>query len=187
MSLLRVCEKNIRVAGRLVRIARLDTDKYEFLTEPALIIEGLRQCGERIDLFTFLERLPNPLQESSASAPIFDYPFEIDNLAVLPVSTFDHWLMKQITAEARNRTRQAPKKGVVLREVPFDDALVQGIWEIYNETPVRQGRAFPHFGKDISTVRKEAATYLERSVFVGAFIGDKLIGFIKLVTDEAKS
>jgi hypothetical protein len=187
MKFFSVCGKYIRVDGRLIRIARLDADKYEFLSDPAMVIEGLKRCGERIDLFTFLQRLPDRLHEAPESTPIFNYPSEIDNLAVLPVSTFDNWLTKQITAEARNRTRQAPKKGVVLREVPFDDVLIQGIWEIYNESPVRQGRSFPHYGKNISTVRKEAATYLDRSIFIGAFIGDKLIGFIKLVTDEARS
>jgi hypothetical protein len=187
MNLLSVCGKYIRVDGRLIRIARLDADKYEFLSDPATVVDGLRTCGERIDLFTFLERLPDDLQERAASTPIFNYPAECDNLAVLPVTSFDNWWTKQISAEARNRARQAPKKGVVIREVPFDDVLVQGICEIYNESPVRQGRSFPHYGKDISTVRNEAATYLNRSIFIGAFLGDKLIGFVKLVTDEGKS
>ena len=31
---------------------------------------------------------------------------------------------------------------------------------------------------------KEEATYLEYSTFIGAFLGEELIGFIKLVTDE---
>jgi hypothetical protein len=72
----------------------------------------------------------------------------------------------------------------VVREVPFSDELVLGIWGIYNECPVRQGRRFPHYGKDLGRVYKEEATYLDRSVFIGAFLEDKLIGFIKLVADE---
>jgi hypothetical protein len=112
---------------------------------------------------------------------------EWDNLAVLPVSTFDHWWTQQITSFPRNRARQAEKKGVVLREVPFDDTLVKGIWEIYNETPVRQGRRFPHYGKDIQAVYREEATYLDSSVFIGAFLGESLIGFIKLVHDETRT
>ena len=71
--------------------------------------------------------------------------------------------------------------------MPFDDALVQGIWEIYNESPVRQGRPFPHYGKDIDTVRKEEATFLDSSIFIGAFLGNKLIGFVKLVYDETRT
>jgi len=68
--------------------------------------------------------------------------------------------------------------------VPFDDALVKGIWEIYNESPLRQGRRFPHYGEDLDTVYAESATFLDSSFFVGAFLGDKLIGFVKLTTDE---
>jgi hypothetical protein len=177
---LEICGKGIQVHGRLVRVARLDADKYHFLDDPAAMIEGLQKCGTRIDLFTFMQRL----QETEKK---YSYPMELDNLAVLPVSTFDHWWNHQIKSYPRNRARQAAKRGVVMREVPFDDTLVKGIWEIYNETPVRQGRRFPHYGKNIETVYKEAATYLDSSVFVGAFLGDSLIGFIKLVHDETKT
>ena len=74
-----------------------------------------------------------------------------------------------------------------LREVPFDDTLVRGIWEVYNESPIRQGRPFTHYGKDIETVYKEEATYLDSSVFIGAFLGDKMIGFVKMVADETRT
>ena len=109
---------------------------------------------------------------------------ELDNAAIVPVSTFDQWWNHQIRPEARNRARQAEKKGVVIRQVPFDDTLVKGIWEIYNESPLRQGRRFPHFGKDFKTVYAESATFLDSSFFIGAFLGDRLIGFVKLTTDE---
>jgi hypothetical protein len=117
----------------------------------------------------------------------YAYPMEWDNLAVLPVSTFDHWWNHQITSFPRNRARQAEKKGIVIREVPFDGTLVKGIWEIYNETPIRQGRRFPHYGKDIRAVYREEATYLDSSVFIGAFLGESLIGFVKLVHDETRT
>ena len=105
---------------------------------------------------------------------------------MLPVSTFDHWFTQQIVSDPRNRARQAQKKGVVLREVPFDDALLQGICDIYNETPIRQGRRFPHYGMDLEKARAYAGTFLDRSIFIGAFLNDQMIGFIKLVTDETQ-
>jgi hypothetical protein len=74
---------------------------------------------------------------------------------------------------------------VVLREVPFDDALVEGIQGVYNETKVRQGRPNTHFGKELETVRREAATFLDRSIFIGAFFEEKLIGFVKLVVSKS--
>ena len=172
--------RGIIVEGRVFRIARLDGDKYKFLDDPAPVIDGLRNSGARIDLFTFMQKLPE-------STPKYDYPIEMDNLAVLPISTFDDWWTKTIGFKARNKAKQAQKKGVEIREVPFDDTLAKGIWEIYNESPVRQGRRFPHHGKSLDTVRRMSATFLESSVFIGAFLGEKLIGFIKLVADESKT
>ncbi len=174
-----ICNREIKISGRLVRTARLDADKYQFLSDPEPLIEGLRASGQRIDLFTFLQGLP-------ATEPRYRYPMEWDNLAVLPVSTFENWWNKQIGFKARNKAKQAEKKGVVLREVPFDETLVQGISDIYNEVPVRQGRRFPHYGKSLDTIYREAATYLDSSTFIGAFHGEELIGFIKLVADESR-
>ena len=91
------------------------------------------------------------------------------------------------TSLGRNRARQAAKKGVVLREVPFEDTLARGIWEVYNESPVRQRKRNVHYGKDVDLVRREAATFLDRSVFIGAFFGEQLIGFAKLVTDTRRT
>jgi hypothetical protein len=61
------------------------------------------------------------------------------------------------------------------------------ICEMNNETPIRQGRRFRHYGEDLETVRKISATFLDRSVFIGAFFEDELIGFAKLVSDEDRS
>lgn len=175
--MLKVRGNDIRVEGRLIHTARLELDKYEFLDDPRPTIEDLRKCKRRIDLFTFMQRLPE-------TSPKHDYPMEWDNLAVLPVSTFEHWWKDQIRSYPRNRARQAEKKGVIVRELLFDEALVRGIWEIYNECPVRRGAPFTHYGKDIETIQKISETFLERSIFIGALLGDRLIGFIKLVTDQ---
>lgn len=175
--LTKVCGREIRISGRLLRIAQLEGDGYEFLEDPEPVLCGLRKSEHRIDLFTFMQRLPE-------TTPKHTYPMEWDNFAALPVSTFDCWWTKQVDNKTRNMARKAEKKGVDLREVAFDGALVNGIWEIYNETPVRQGRRFAHYGKDLDTVHREEATFLDRSVFIGAFLGEKLIGFVKLVADE---
>jgi hypothetical protein len=179
-ALITVGDHEIRTEGRLLRIARLEADKYDFLDDPAAFIQDLRRCGSRIDLFTFLQRPPEP-------APKFDYPMEIDNLAVLEVSTFEHWWKEQIRFEGRNRAKQAEKKGVTLREVPFGDELVRGIWGIYNECPYRQGIRFAHYGRDVDWVRGHAGTFPDTSIFIGAFLGETMIGFIKLVTDRART
>ena len=177
---MKVCGKDIKVHGRLIRIASPELDSYEALDDPQAVVDHLRQSGVRVDLFTFIQAVPE-------TAPKYAYAMEWDNLAVLPVSTFDHWWKHQIRSYPRNRARQAGKRGVTLREVPFDAALVQGIWEVYNESPVRQGKPNVHYGKDLQTVRREEATFLDRSIFIGAFLGEQLIGFVKLVTDADRT
>jgi hypothetical protein len=133
-----------------------------------------------VDLFSFAQRLPE-------NNPKFSYAFEWDNYAVLPITTFENWWTHELGFKARTKAKQAEKNGVVLREVPFDDTLVAGILEIYNESPIRQRRRFPHYGKTFETVRREEATFLDSSIFIGAFFEDKLIGFVKLVPDETCS
>ncbi len=170
--------RNIILSGRAIRTARIDGDQYHFIEDPEPILADLRRSGRRVDLFTFMQRLPD-------SSPRSSYPMEWDNMAVLPVSTFDHWWTEQIGFKARNKAKQAEKKGIQVREVPFDDVLVRGIWEIYNECPIRQERLFPHYGRSLESVREVSATFLGSSIFIGAFDAEKLIGFIKLTADEA--
>ncbi len=176
----KACNKEIRIQGRLIRVARLDGEKYTFPDDPKTMVDGLRKSKSRIDLFTFLQKLPE-------TSPKYTYPMEWDNLAVLPVSTFEYWWTQQIRSYPRNRARQAEKKGVVLREVPFDDTLLQGICEIYNECPVRQGKRFPHYGMSVDKAREYAGTFLDRSIWIGAFLGKRMIGFVKLVSDETRT
>jgi hypothetical protein len=169
-SLINVCGKQIKVQGKVVRIGRLDADKYQFLDDPGPMLEGLRKSGKRIDLFTFMQRLPE-------SKPKYRYPMEI----------FDQWWNQQIGFKARNKAKQAEKRGVTVREVPFDEVLVKGICQIYNECPFRQGKPFSHYGKNLETVNKEEATYLDSSTFLGAFLGAEMIGFVKMVHDETST
>lgn len=172
--------KNVQVGGRLIRIGRLAAEGFEFVDDPRTLVAGITKAGGGMDLFTFIQKLP-------ASAPEYKYPMEWDNVAAIPVSTFEHWWTRQIDGKTRNMVRRSEKKGLVFREVAFDDALVRGIWEIYNECPVRLGRPFPHYGKDIEAVLEMSGTFLDCSVFIGAFFEEKLVGFVKLTVDEARS
>src|SRR5207249_7831640 len=71
-------------------------------------------------------------------------------------------------------------KGVEVREVSYDDDFVRGVTAIFNETPVRQGRRFWHYGKDFETVKRQFSRYLFREDLIGAYVKDELIGFIML-------
>ena len=107
------------------------------MKDPEAMLADIVKIRSGMDLFTFIQRLP-------ATTPEYNYPMEWDNVAAIPVSTFEHWWTRQIDGKTRNMVRRSEKKGLVFREVAFDDALVRGIWEIYNECPVRQGRRQRH-------------------------------------------
>jgi len=177
-KLIKLCGKDVRIDGRFLRIASLDGDIYTFPDDLDAILDGLRKCGKRIDLFTFMQKVPD-------SEPKYSYPMEMDNLAVLPVSTFENWFKRQINSFPRNRARQAEKRGAVLREVAFNDEFLQGLCEIYNEVPVRQGKPFTQYGMTLEKARLYAGTFLDRSIFFGVFLGEQMIGFGKLVVNES--
>lgn len=171
-------DKAIQIQGRLLRVARLDAEFFLFLSDPAAFLDSLNRDGRRIDVFSFQQPAANP-------TPQYNFPMEWEEMAILPVTSYEHWFSKQIPYSARKHVKKAAKYGVSLRQVPCDEELVRGIWKIYNETPIRQGRPFPHYGKDLETVWRESQTYPDCSIFVGAYLGEELIGFIKLVGDEA--
>src|SRR5437870_11399918 len=130
-----VSDRSITISGFFVRIGQLLGDSYIFLEDPKPLVEALKRSKERLDIFTFTQ---------PPDRPKLDYFMEWDNFATIHVSTFDHWWTKQVHRKARNLIRKASKSGDVVREVPFNDILVQGISDIYNETPTRQGRPFKH-------------------------------------------
>jgi hypothetical protein len=175
-----ICGKELRIDGKLIRIGFIDGEGYQFLEDPEAALGSVRDCGARIDIFTFIQKL-------SETPPKLNYPMELDNMAALRVSTFDNWMTKQIDFKVRNKVRKATKTGVVVREVPYDDVYVQGIHAIYNESPTRQGKPFWHYGKDLETVRKMNATFMDQSIFIGAFFEGVLIGFVKLVFDKDRN
>ncbi len=169
--------KEVRIKGKLVRIAFLDAEGYQSLADPEAALHSLRNSRARIDLFTFI-------QELSHTTPEYSYPMEWDNMAALRVTSYDDWLKSQIDFKVRNKVKKAAKKGVVVREVPFDDTFIQGISSIYNESPIRQGRRFWHYGTDLAYARRVNGTFASQSIYIGAFFEESLIGFVKLVMNE---
>lgn len=169
--------KTLVVTGKWIRTVAVNDEAWiadQAVDDPELFIAELKQSKLKADIFTFAQKLTDTL-------PKYNYYMEWDNVAALPIKTFEYWWTKQINDKTRNMVRKAQKNGVVVRVTEFDNTLIEGIASIYNETPVRQGRSFWHYGKDIDTIRIENSSFLERSDFLGAYCGDDLIGFIKLV------
>ena len=148
------------------------------LPDPDALVSRLRRIDRKPDLFTFTQRVPE-------ERPQFDYYFERANFAVLPLSTYEVWRQSQISSATRRNIRASEKRGIVVKESSYDQAYVQGIMSIYNETPVRQGRKFWHHGKDFSTVDAENGTYADRSSFLAAYYQGEMIGYLKVVWDKS--
>jgi hypothetical protein len=165
--------RSVEVSGGLVRIARLADEWFEDLDDPAAFVRELKRSDLRADVFTFWQRLP-------FTEPRYQYLTESETIAVLRVTTYEHWYKSQINNKTRNLLVKAGKKGVVVRETVFDDKFAEGITAIFNETPVRQERPFHHYGKSVGTVRREFSRFLFRETMIGAYLEDELIGFIML-------
>jgi hypothetical protein len=172
-----ICGRTVVVTGKGIRTAQIKDEQVVegiSVVDPESFIVELKQSKLNADIFTFTQR---PLE----TAPKYDYHFDWDNWAAISITSFNDWWENRLPQESRKNVRRAAKRGVSLRVVPFDDELVTGIHRIYNETPVRQGRRFWHFGKDVETVKRELATYLDRSTFIGAYCSQEMIGFLKMV------
>lgn len=160
--------------GKLLTTVWILEDLYSDVNDPELLIKAIKTAGLKADIFTFFERFPE-------DKPKFDYYREWEAHSILPVTTYDHWLHKQIRKNARHAVRAAAKKGVVTRITEFNDDLVRGIKDIYDETPTRQGKPFWHYNKKFEVIKKDLSRDLDRSEFIGAYHNDELIGFIKLL------
>jgi hypothetical protein len=164
------------VTGKWLKVARIHEE--EWMELPPIqnmdnFLAALKKAAPSADLFTFA-------QDLSISQPQYPFPFELEDVAAVPITTFPEW-WDALPQESRKNVRKAEKRGVVVKLATFDDAFVAGIKSIYDEAPLRQGRRFWHYGKDLETVRSENATFLERSEFVAAYFENELIGFIKMV------
>src|SRR5208283_2331477 len=141
------------------------------VSNPETIVNILRKY--KIDIFTFWQRLPD-------ITPRYNYYMEWHAVSAIPITTYEHWLSRQINTDMRNKVRRAAKGGVEIRKVQIDDEFVKGVMAIYNDTPIRRGKRFWHYGKDFDTVKKELSEDLETSDFIGAYLNGELIGFVKL-------
>lgn len=167
-----IAGKEITVSGRLFRFAKLRHEQCDFVDDPVPWLKQARRERSFADVFTIVPEL----FEGRRDLP---FPSEPLSLAVLPVESYAKW-WDDIGFKARNKARKGQKTGVELRNVQLDDSFARGVQSIYNETPVKQGRKFYHYGKDAQAIKEELSSFLERCILVGAYHGEELIGFMKL-------
>lgn len=151
-----------------------DTREYERDIIPTeRLIEKLME--REVDVFTFIERkwcypIPKPSKTWLGAN---------DNIALLQITSYDEW-WKNIGKKTRNMVRKAEKSGIRIEVAEPNEKLAEGIWRIYNETPIRQERAFPHYGVSLQTVTDDVLSS-KNSTYIGAYFQGELVGFIQLV------
>jgi len=180
MQIINIKGEEFIITGKLCRTIRSKSEWEEDILDPAEALEEIKRRRIRADVFTFAQKLPH-------IAPMYHYPMCMTNVAALPVTTFENWWTTQAFKQVRKNVRRSERKGVIIKQVEFDDKLIKGIQEIYNETKIRQGKLNRHYGKSFEETKRANITYIDRSDFIGAYIGDELIGFVKLVYTKTNS
>jgi hypothetical protein len=156
-----------------VKIARVVREYEKDVYPTETFVEKLKDMD--IDIFTFIERkwvhkiLQPPRSWLKAN----------DNIALLQVKSYEEWL-KNIGKKTRNMVRKSKKSSIITKVSAADEELAEGMRKIYNETPVRQGRAFPHYGVTLQTVKRRLRS-AKNSTLITAYLEDELAGFIQLV------
>jgi hypothetical protein len=170
--------KYLVVKGNWLKLAYVSNEQWlesevENPNHCMKMLKGQRPDGIRADLFTFSQKLP-------ATSPKYDYPLEWDSVAAVHVTSFKDW-WERLPQETRKNVRRSQKRGVVVQAKKLDDALIQDLYILNNESAVRQGKVFTHFGKTLEQVARDQVDYLDRSDYICAYFENELVGVLKLV------
>ena len=174
-----VSGRKLIALGTWLRIARVRGEEMmeRELGDPEVYLKTLNHNETkktlRADIFTFTQKLPN-------IQPVYDYPMEFESVAAIHLISFEAW-WNGLPQETRKNVRRSQKRGVQLRITDFDDDLIQGIQEINDETPLRQGMPNGYYGKSFEETKKLYGEFVGRCDFVCAYLGNELLGFLHLV------
>jgi len=174
---LEVNGRHIVTTGGWIRTASIHDEGWleHPIEDPQSYVDALRRGSRdlKADIFTFAQRLPNLVPQHS-------FPMEWDNLAAIPLLDPEAW-WQGLPQVARKNVRRAGKRGVKVSVTTLNDDLIRGIVAINDESPMRQGKPFYHYGKDFESVKRDYSSFAERTEFVCARFEGELIGFIQLV------
>lgn len=133
------CGVDIVSRGRLLRTAEI-FDEYwlpqDSIPDPTLLVAELKRGNTFADVFTFTHKVPD-------CKPMHPYRYLWDNVAVLPISSYEAWFKEQIPATTRRHIRASEKKGSPLppqtTTMPMWRALCPSITRLPFELVVASG------------------------------------------------
>jgi hypothetical protein len=175
---LEVNGKNIVVGGKWIRIARVEAEEWleSELEDPQRCVQVLKQqrsADLQADILSFAQKPPDIHRK-------YQFPVEWDSVAAVCLTSFQDW-WDGLPQETRKNVRRAQKRGVVVQVRTLDDALIRDLQILNNDSPVRQGKVFTHYGKTIDQVKKDQAAFLDRCDYICAYHEKELIGVVKLI------
>jgi hypothetical protein len=175
---LEVNGKNIVVGGKWIRIARVEAEEWleSELEDPQRCVQVLKQqrsADLQADILSFAQKPPDIHRK-------YQFPVEWDSVAAVCLTSFQEW-WDGLPQETRKNVRRAQKRGVVVQVRTLDDALIRDLQILNNDSPVRQGKVFTHYGKTIDQVKKDQAAFLDRCDYICAYHEKELIGVVKLI------
>ncbi|MCW4010403.1 MAG: GNAT family N-acetyltransferase [Candidatus Bathyarchaeota archaeon] len=134
------------------------------------LIEKLK--SRRVDLFGYIER--SFLHHSTNKKQgMFSC---VETIGLLKIESFDSWF-KALPQRERSTIRKTQRKGLKTCVVDVDEDFVKGAFQIYNETPMRQGRKYSGYGLSLDDVRGKFLK-MDNSEVMGAYLDGRLIGLM---------
>lgn len=137
----------------------------------------------RADVFTFWERIPGRKLKVPQSLMRYKIFYEQDQIAAIPLVSYDYWWSNQIGKKTRNMIRKSIKSGIQTKICQLNEDLVKNLEKIYNETPIRQGKYFTHYGEKFKTIKRRLSDIVQKypNDFICAFYNDEMVGFVHLL------
>jgi hypothetical protein len=174
ISCLEIAGQTYAITRDVVNVVSLEDEWYDDVRDPIAVLDILsKSSGFKPDIFSFWQRVPDV-------EPRHPFHTEWEELAVLSITSYEHWWKNQIKSRVRTLIRKTAKEGIEIKEVAFDDEFVRGMTAIFNDAPVRQGRRSWHYGKSFETIKTQFSRFVYRETMIGAYLNGELIGFVML-------
>ena len=164
--------------GSKLKIAKIRGEEMreDAVEDPELYLSALRNDRDhslKADIFTFTQKLPEIERR-------FPYPMEWESVAAITLSSFKEW-WEGLPQESRKNVRRSQKRGVEIAIKELNDAVVQGIREVNDDSPMRQGVKNAYYGLSAEETWERYGEFPGRCDFICAFAEQKMIGFLHLV------
>ena len=168
----------IVVKGTLIRKAQLLDEEWldtelECPEVCAAVLRSQRQGGLHADILTFAQKLP-------PATPKYNFHSEWDSIAAIRTTSFSEW-WDALPRQSRQNVKRSEKCDVKVLVEPLDDNLVRGIAGVHNESAIRQGKRYWHYGKTFEQVKRDHSSFRGDCDYICAYAGQELIGYIWLI------